>query len=100
MIVLLCVLPSGAPLAANQLIQKKLADMCTELSLVYLQILTFFHTYYHLQLLLLVSLQGYQSVLRVGRLLEEGRSVPEMISMVKRNSCGKSLEIARQCRDM
>eukprot|EP00597_Dinobryon_sp_UTEXLB2267_P013803 CAMPEP_0170117126 /NCGR_PEP_ID=MMETSP0020_2-20130122/12776_1 /TAXON_ID=98059 /ORGANISM="Dinobryon sp., Strain UTEXLB2267" /LENGTH=342 /DNA_ID=CAMNT_0010345569 /DNA_START=240 /DNA_END=1268 /DNA_ORIENTATION=+ len=66
----------GAPLAANQLIQKKLADMCTELAL------------------------GYQSVLRVGRLLEEGRCVPEMISLVKRNSCGKSLDIARQCRDM
>lgn len=66
----------GAPLAANQLIQKKLADICTELSL------------------------GYQSVLRVGRLLEEHAAVPEMISLVKRNSCGKALDMARQCRDM
>jgi glutaryl-CoA dehydrogenase len=66
----------GSPLGANQLIQKKLADMATELSL------------------------GYQSVLRVGRLIEEGKHVPEMISMVKRNSCGKALDIARQSRDM
>ena len=66
----------GAPLAANQLIQKKLADMCTELTL------------------------GYQSVLRVGRLMDEGKHTHEMISLVKRNSCGKALEIARQARDM
>lgn len=65
-----------APLAANQLIQKKLADQLTEIAL------------------------GYQSVLRVGRLLDENKAVPEMISLVKRNSCGKSLDIARQCRDM
>ncbi|KAJ1435104.1 acyl-CoA dehydrogenase [Ochromonadaceae sp. CCMP2298] len=66
----------GSPLAANQLIQKKLADACTELAL------------------------GYQSVLRVGRLMEEGNYTPELISLVKRNSCGKSLDIARACRDM
>lgn len=66
----------GAPLAANQLVQKKLADICTELAL------------------------GYQSVLRVGRLMEEGRYTPDMISLVKRNSCGKSLDIVRCCRDM
>lgn len=66
----------GSPLAANQLIQKKLADMATELAL------------------------GYQSTLQVGRLLDSGNWAPEMISMVKRNSCGKSLDIARQCRDM
>lgn len=64
----------GSPLAANQIIQKKLADMCTEIAL------------------------GYQACLRVGRLLEAGKSVPEMISMVKRNSCGKALDIARQAR--
>jgi glutaryl-CoA dehydrogenase len=66
----------GSPLAANQLIQKKLADMATEIAL------------------------GYQGSLRVGRLMEEGKHVPEMISMVKRNSCGKSLDIARTARDM
>lgn len=66
----------GSPLAANQLIQKKLADMATEISL------------------------GYQSVLRVGRLIDEKKYCPEMISLIKRNSCGKSLDIARQCRDM
>jgi glutaryl-CoA dehydrogenase len=66
----------GAPLAANQIVQKKLADMATELSL------------------------GYQSVLRVGRLIDEKKHAIEMISMIKRNSCGKSLEIARVCRDM
>jgi glutaryl-CoA dehydrogenase len=66
----------GSPLAANQIIQKKLADMITELSL------------------------GYQSVLRVGRLIDEKRYTPEMISLIKRNSCGKSLDIARACRDM
>ena len=66
----------GRPLAANQLIQKKLADMQTEITL------------------------GLQSVLRVGRLMDEGRAAPEMISLIKRNSCGKALEIARQARDM
>jgi glutaryl-CoA dehydrogenase len=66
----------GAPLAANQLIQKKLADMCTELSL------------------------GYQAALRVGRLMEEGKHAPEMISLVKRNNCGKALDMARTARDM
>ena len=66
----------GRPLAANQLIQKKLADMQTEITL------------------------GLQSVLRVGRLMDEGRAAPEMISLVKRNSCGKALDIARQARDM
>jgi glutaryl-CoA dehydrogenase len=66
----------GSPLGANQIIQKKLADMMTELAL------------------------GYQSVLRVGRLMDEKKYSPDMISLVKRNSCGKSLDIARQCRDM
>ena len=66
----------GKPLAANQLIQLKLANMMTELTL---------------------ALQG---VLRVGRLMDEGKSTPEMISLVKRNSCGKALEIARHARDM
>lgn len=66
----------GKPLAATQLIQKKLADMQTEITL---------------------ALQG---ALRVGRLLDEGRATPEMISLVKRNSCGKSLDIARMARDM
>jgi len=66
----------GQPLAANQLMQKKLADMCTEIAL------------------------GYQSTLRVGRLIEEGKHSTEMISLIKRNSCGKSLDIARQARDM
>jgi len=66
----------GRPLAANQLIQKKLADMQTEITL------------------------GLQSVLRVGRLMDEDRAAPEMISLIKRNSCGKSLEIARAARDM
>ena len=66
----------GRPLAQNQLIQKKLADMQTEITL------------------------GLQSVLRVGRLMDEGNAAPEMISLVKRNSCGKSLDIARQARDM
>ena len=66
----------GRPLAANQLIQKKLADMQTEITL------------------------GLQAVLRVGRLLDEGQAAPEMISLVKRNSCGKALEIARTARDM
>lgn len=66
----------GRPLAANQLIQLKLANMQTEISI------------------------GLQSVLRVGRLLDEGKARPEMISLVKRNSCGKALDIARTSRDM
>jgi glutaryl-CoA dehydrogenase len=66
----------GRPLAATQLVQKKLADMQTEITL------------------------GLHAVLRVGRLLEEGRAAPEMISLVKRNNCGKALEIARMARDM
>ena len=66
----------GRPLAANQLIQKKLADMQTEITL------------------------GLQACLRLGRLKDEDRAAPEMISMLKRNSCGKSLEIARTARDM
>ncbi|OUR76372.1 acyl-CoA dehydrogenase [Alphaproteobacteria bacterium 46_93_T64] len=66
----------GRPLAANQLIQKKLADMQTEITL------------------------GLQSCLRVGRLRDENRAAPEMISLIKRNSCGKSLDIARVARDM
>ncbi len=66
----------GRPLAANQLVQKKLADMQTEISL------------------------GLQSVLRVGRLMDDSRSAPEMVSLIKRNSCGKALEIARIARDM
>ena len=66
----------GRPLAQNQLIQKKLADMQTEITL------------------------GLQAVLRVGRLMDEGRAAPEMISLIKRNSCGKALDIARQARDM
>jgi glutaryl-CoA dehydrogenase len=66
----------GRPLAANQLIQLKLANMMTEITI------------------------GLQAVLRVGRLLDDGRAVPEMVSLVKRNSCGKALEIARLARDM
>jgi glutaryl-CoA dehydrogenase len=66
----------GRPLAQNQLIQKKLADMQTEITL------------------------GLQGCLRVGRLLDEGKAAPEMISLIKRNSCGKSLDIARVARDM
>ncbi len=66
----------GRPLAATQLIQKKLADMQTEITL------------------------GLQAALRLGRLKDEGRAAPEMISMLKRNSCGKALEIARMARDM
>jgi glutaryl-CoA dehydrogenase len=64
------------PLAGTQLFQKKLADMQTEISL------------------------GLQASLRVGRLMDEGRAAPEMISIVKRNNCGKALDIARQARDM
>ena len=66
----------GRPLAANQLIQLKLADMQTEIAL------------------------GLQASLRVGRMLDEGICAPENISLVKRNSCGKALAIARQARDM
>jgi len=66
----------GRPLAANQLIQKKLADMQTEIAL------------------------GLQGCLRLGRLKDEGKDAPEMTSLLKRNSCGKALEIARVARDM
>lgn len=66
----------GRPLAATQLVQLKLADMQTEITL------------------------GLQSALRLGRLMDEGRSTPEMISLMKRNNCGKSLNIARVSRDM
>ena len=66
----------GHPLAANQLIQKKLADMLTEITL------------------------GLQSVLRVGRLKDEGQAPVEITSIIKRNSCGKALDIARTARDM
>ena len=66
----------GRPLAQTQLVQKKLADMVTEISL------------------------GLQGSLRVGRLFDEGKLAPEMISIVKRNNCGKALDIARTARDM
>ena len=66
----------GRPLAANQLVQKKLADMQTEIAL------------------------GLQGCLRLGRLKDAGRDAPEMTSLLKRNSCGKALEIARTARDM
>ncbi len=66
----------GRPLAANQLIQKKLADMQTDIAL------------------------GLQGCLRLGRLKDEGRAAPEITSIMKRNSCGKALEIARVARDM
>lgn len=66
----------GRPLAANQLIQKKLADMLTEITL------------------------GLQAVLRVGRLKDEGDAPVEITSIIKRNSCGKALDIARTARDM
>ena len=66
----------GRPLAANQLIQKKLADMQTEITL------------------------GLQGCLRLGRLKDEGKAAPEITSIMKRNSCGKALEIARAARDM
>ena len=66
----------GKPLAANQIIQNKLADMQTEMTL------------------------GLQSVLRVGRLIDEGMMRPEMISLVKRNNCQKALNIARSARDI
>jgi glutaryl-CoA dehydrogenase len=66
----------GRPLAANQLIQKKLADMQTEIAL------------------------GLQAALRVGRLFDEGRAAPEMVSLIKRNNTGKALDIVRAARDM
>jgi len=66
----------GRPLAANQLIQKKLADMQTEIAL------------------------GFQASLQVGRLMDEGRASPAAISLIKRNNCGKALDIARVARDM
>jgi glutaryl-CoA dehydrogenase len=66
----------GRPLAANQLIQKKLADMQTEIAI------------------------ALQAALRLGRLMDEGRAPAELISLCKRNSCGKALEIARTARDM
>jgi len=66
----------GRPLAANQLIQKKLADMQTEITL------------------------GLQGALQLGRLIEQGKGAPEAISLMKRNNCGKALDIARVARDM
>jgi glutaryl-CoA dehydrogenase len=66
----------GRPLAANQLIQKKLADMLTEITL------------------------GLQGCLRLGRMKEDGSAAVEVTSIMKRNSCGKSLDIARMARDM
>ncbi|KMJ49755.1 acyl-CoA dehydrogenase [Vogesella sp. EB] len=66
----------GRPLAATQLVQLKLANMQTEISL------------------------ALQAALRVGRLMDEGRAAPEMISLIKRNNCGKALDIARVARDM
>ena len=66
----------GRPLAANQLVQLKLANMQTEIAL------------------------ALQAALRVGRLMDEGRAAPEMISLIKRNACGKALDIARVARDM
>ncbi|XP_073350262.1 glutaryl-CoA dehydrogenase b [Pagrus major] len=66
----------GVPLARNQLMQKKMADMLTEITI------------------------GLQSCLQLGRLIDEKKAAPEMISMLKRNSCGKALDIVRQARDM
>ena len=66
----------GSPLAAKQIIQKKLVDMQTEITL------------------------GLQSCLRVGRLIDEQKMFPEMISLIKRNNCGKALDIARTARDI
>ena len=66
----------GRPLAANQLVQKKLADMQTEIAI------------------------ALQAVLRLGRLMDQGRATPELVSLCKRNSCGKALEVARIARDM
>lgn len=66
----------GRPLASNQILQKKLADAVTEIAL------------------------GYQTTLHVGRLKDSNKWSPEMISLIKRNSCGKALQIIRDCRDM
>jgi glutaryl-CoA dehydrogenase len=66
----------GKPLAQTQLFQKKLADMQTEIAL------------------------GLQAALRVGRLMDEAQGAPEMVSLIKRNNCGKALDIARMARDM
>ena len=66
----------GRPLAANQLVQKKLADMQTEIAL------------------------GLQGALRLGRLMDRGEAAPEAVSLMKRNNCGKALDIARTARDM
>ncbi len=66
----------GRPLAQTQLFQKKLADMQTEITL------------------------GLQAALQVGRLMDDGKAAPEMISLIKRNNCGKALDIARMARDM
>ena len=66
----------GTPLAAKQLVQKKLADMQTEITL------------------------GLQAALQVGRLIDDEQMIPEMISLIKRNNCGKALEVARMARDM
>lgn len=66
----------GRPLAANQLIQKKLADMQTEITL------------------------GLQGALQLGRLIDAGQAAPEIVSLMKRNNCGKALDIARVARDM
>jgi glutaryl-CoA dehydrogenase len=66
----------GRPLAANQLIQKKLANMQTEIAL------------------------GLHGASRLGRLLEQGKAAPPSISLMKRNNCGKALDIARLARDM
>ena len=66
----------GTPLAAKQLVQKKLADMQTEITL------------------------GLHAALRVGRLIDEEQMIPEMISLIKRNNCGKALDVARLARDM
>ncbi len=66
----------GRPLAANQLVQKKLADMQTEIAL------------------------GLLGALRLGRLLEQGKASPSAVSLMKRNNCGKAVDIARVARDM
>ncbi|MQM39823.1 Acyl-CoA dehydrogenase, short-chain specific [wastewater metagenome] len=66
----------GRPLAATQLVQKKLADMQTEITL------------------------GLQAALRVGRMMDEGTWAPEGVSLIKRNNVGKALDVARQSRDM
>ena len=66
----------GRPLAATQLVQKKLADMQTEITL------------------------GLQAALRVGQLFDQEQAAPEVISLIKRNNCGKALDIARLARDM